>query len=56
MFVSTLADGNNDIHDEEDEIKHSMLATINKDQTSREEAMSPLESDHWRKAIKEELK
>ena len=31
VFDSTIADGNKEVQVEEDEIKYSMLATINKD-------------------------
>ena len=45
VFGSTIADKNKDIHDKGDEMKYILLATVNKNPTSYEEAMSSPESD-----------
>ena len=45
VFGSTIADKNKDIHDKGDEMKYILLATVNKDPISYEEAMSSPEND-----------
>ena len=55
IFRDVLVDGQINNNLEEDEMKYSLLATINKDPTSYQEALASPDSKNWQCAVEEEL-